>query len=114
MWGPEMRGEPTSYRYDDQRCLTDPSHQVLDADYYIATGNSAVRIEVTVVMLDDGLIERRWNGSILRGWNHSHDVCAHNRIPHADSTKGDSNDIRQQFSGRPDLAALHGPSTPGG
>jgi hypothetical protein len=127
-----------SYHYVEQCCLTDPGHQILDADYYIASGNSTPRIEVTAVMLDDEVIERRWNGSVLRGgvaewdrcatglgpplgvgkvrpcsaWAFSmseprtlNAACAHNRIPHTTSTKGDSDDIRQQFSGRPDLAA---------
>ena len=144
-----------SYHYDEQCCLTDPGHQILDADYYIASGNSTPPIEVTAIMLDDGVIELRWNGSVLRGgttgrsssprrcatgggaadWvperqlvivptlgvGNRHamfsvgfldertpcldDAFAHNRIPHTTSTKGDSDDIRQQFSGRPDLAA---------
>ena len=59
-----------SYHYDEQCCLTDPGHQILDADYYIASGNSTPPIEVTAIMLDDGVIELRWNGSVLRGGNH--------------------------------------------
>ena len=59
-----------NYHHDEQCCLTQPGHHLLDADYYVGFSDGTAGVEVTATVRDDDVIELRGSDSIVRGWNH--------------------------------------------
>lgn len=58
-----------TYHYDEQCCLAQPGHHLLDADYHVGFSDGTA-VDVTASVRDDEVIELHSSDMIVRGWNH--------------------------------------------
>ena len=59
-----------TYHYDEQCCLAQPGHHLLDADYYVGFSDGPAGVDVTASVREDEVIELHSSDMIVRGWNH--------------------------------------------